>query len=241
MHRQISLLKGVVVLFLLGTTLVAVAQRSAPSTVRVPICVKGNGQLRMLIDDNATCGPSEELMEWMVGGAVTDITPGRGLIGSREDGEVQLELDPSVIQGCGSCAGGKVFAGFNDGPGDIPTGTGVEQHGDPLPVIGSLPLQPDAYVVVAKLWVKNTSNLALLVSCRLSAGADFDWVTVTVEANDRAAMALTVVHEFSEADFQPVAVVGCKDAALEAGTEWNDLKIIATQVSDIANVFLGGS
>lgn len=81
MQRKISLIKVAVALLLLGTAIVAVAQRTGPFGTVVPICVKHNGQLRMLIG-NGTCGPSEQMMEWVVGSEVTDITVGRGLIGS---------------------------------------------------------------------------------------------------------------------------------------------------------------
>jgi len=237
MYQKISLIKVVIMLLLLGPTLVAVAQRAGPSGTTVPICVKRNGQLRMLVGDG-TCGPSEQQMDWVVGGEVTDITLGRGLIGSREDGEVQLELDPAVIQSCGTCAGGKVFAGFDDGPGTTPQGADAPNHGDPLPGISFLPVPAGKYVVQAKLWVSNTLDARLFVRCKLSAGVDFDWVEVTVRERDSAALALTVVHEF---DTDDGVVVGCSDNALGSGTEWNDLKITATEVSDLSNVFLGGS
>lgn len=238
MQQKISLIKVIVVLLILGAALAAVAQRAGPSGTVVPVCVKGNGQLRMLTRDAATCRPPEQMMDWVVGGEVTDITLGRGLIGSREDGEVQLELDPSVIQSCGSCASGKVFAGFDDGPGSTPAGADAPTHGDPLPVIRFLPVPAGKYVVQAKLWVSNTLDARLFVRCKLSAGVDFDWVEVTVRECDSAALALTVVHEF---DADNHVTVGCSDNALGSGTEWNDLKLIAIEAASLSNVFLGGS
>jgi len=47
-----------------------------------------------------------------------------------------------------------------------------------------------------------------------------------------------MVHEFRDPDLK--ALVGCSDNQLGSGTEWNDLKITAVEVSDISNLFLGG-
>lgn len=66
-------------LLTLGTTVVLVAQRASPSVTSVPVCIKGNGQVRVPIGAGATCATSEQRTDWVVGGAVTDITPGPGL------------------------------------------------------------------------------------------------------------------------------------------------------------------
>jgi hypothetical protein len=52
---------------LLGTTSLALAQLEQPSDGAVTICVKGNGQLRMLIRGETACQPGERQMEWDVG------------------------------------------------------------------------------------------------------------------------------------------------------------------------------
>ena len=107
-------------LLLLGAT-IAVTQRSQPSVSRAIVCVKENGQLRMLTGSaTEACDASERLVEWVVGGEVTDIRAGQGLVGTREGGAINLALDPSVLETCSSCRGGRVFAGFDDGPRNMP-------------------------------------------------------------------------------------------------------------------------
>jgi hypothetical protein len=56
---------------ILGATGVLIAQRVPPAVTSVPVCIKGNGQLRVLVEPDATCGPSELRTEWLVGGAKT--------------------------------------------------------------------------------------------------------------------------------------------------------------------------
>src|SRR5262249_56322 len=141
-----KLIGAVVALLMLGGAVIAITQRNSLPVTRVSVCVKDNGQLRMLTGNKTTCDPSEQPMDWVVGGEVTDGRAGRGLIGSREDGAVQLALDPSIIAGCAGCKGGKVFAGFNDGPGQIPNvvpGT-----------LAELNLPAGDYVIFAKLIVE---------------------------------------------------------------------------------------
>lgn len=196
---------SVVALLLLGTTIVGVTQRSTPSVTRVPICVKGNGQLRMLTGNNTACGPSEQQVDWVVGGEVTDIRAGRGLVGSREDGTVQLAIDPSIIESCRSCDGGKVFAGFNDGPGNIPS-IGLF---DELPQIAKLDLPAGDYAIFTKMTLRTTTEGGLTrhVVCRLEAGFDTDAAGAKLEPAgstdqegliNELGMTLQVVHHFDE-------------------------------------------
>ena len=158
------------VLLLLGTTIAAVTQRESPPVTRVPICVKDNGQLRMVTGNNTACGPSERLMEWVVGGQVTEIRPGQGLVGNRDDGIVNLALDPSILQNCAGC--GRIFAGFNDGPRDLPDFI----FGEELPQIAKLDLPAGNYAIFAKLVVtaKEFEDSSVtrqeLAFCQLSAG-----------------------------------------------------------------------
>lgn len=226
-------------LLLLGTAIGAINQRESPQVTRVRICVKDNGQLRLISNNHSTCGPSEQLMEWVDGDEITQIQLGEGLVGDREDGTVQLAVDPDLIQSCTSCENVRVFAGFNDGPGLTPAGADAPNHGDPLPQIGALPLPEGKYLIQAKLWIQNTSDSRLFARCKLTAGFDFDWVQVTVRERDSAALALTVVHDFDAPGGR--AIVGCSDNQLGSGTQWNDLKITALAVPDISNVFLGSN
>ena len=58
-------------LLLVGSTIAAVFQREPPRVTHVRVCVKENGQLRMLTGNNTACDPSEQPMDWTVGGQVT--------------------------------------------------------------------------------------------------------------------------------------------------------------------------
>ena len=219
----------VAALFLLGTTL-AVTQRTITSVTSVKVCVKDNGQLR--VAPGNTCDSSERLVEWVVGGEVTDIQLGQGLVGTREEGSLQLAVDPDLIQSCSNCDGARVFAGFNDGPADTPEGPFDPNHGEILPQIGALRVPTGKYLVHAKLWV-HSKNEREFVYCKLSAGSDFDWAEIIIRDRDAAVISLTMVHEVSETE--GLLVVGCSGS----GTEWQDLKISALQVSNISNTFIG--
>ena len=219
----------VAALFLIGTTF-AVTQRTVTPVTSVKVCIKDNGQLRMAIGN--TCDSSERLVDWVVGGEVTDLQLGQGLVGSREDGTIQLAVDPRLVESCGSCSGGRVYAGFDDGPGDTPEGPFDPNHGEILPQIGALRVPTGKYLVHAKLWV-HSKNEREFVYCKLSAGSDFDWAEIIIRDRDAAVISLTMVHEVTEAE--GLLVVGCSGS----GTEWQDLKISALQVSNISNTFIG--
>ena len=147
-HRTFAKLAvAVATLLLLGATVAAVMQRTPTNVTRVPVCIKNNGQLRVLVDAQTVCGPSERQMEWVIDGEVTNIQLGHGLVGRREDGTVHLALDPSIIQGCSSCAGGRVFAGFDDGPRDLQNLV----LGEDLPQIAKLDPPAGSYAIFAKL------------------------------------------------------------------------------------------
>lgn len=236
--------------FLLGTTIAGVAQRQDSPVTRVPICVKDNGQLRMLVGNNTACDPSERQMEWVVGGEVTDIQLGQGLVGSREDGAVQLAVDPSIIAGCTGCRGGKVFAGFNDGPTMFPRNLLFQ-------TIGELNLPAGDYVIFAKLTFEAlqdpVANIRTHLTCRLSAGIDFDEAAVVLEqehtegfssdGSNVMGLNLQVVHSFSASG--SVVLKGKFELPPSFGVDppvrFRNLKIMAIEASDISNVFLGGN
>jgi hypothetical protein len=236
-------------LLVLGTTILALTQRESVPVTRVHLCVKDNGQLRMT-DNTTPCDPSEQRREWVVGGQVTEIRPGQGLVSNREDGIVNLALDPSILQSCAGC--GRIFAGFNDGPGGIPNFV----FGEELPQIAKLDLPAGNYAIFAKLVVtaKEVQDLSVtrkeLVLCQLSAGNDFDRSSALLEVhderpilaftNDEVVLTLQVVHRFAEPG---EAVLRCSKGpfAGEALMEYKNLKLIATEASSISNVFLGGN
>jgi hypothetical protein len=193
-----------------------------------------------------------------VGGQVTDIRIGQGLVGNRDDGVVNLALDPSLLQTCAGC--GKIFAGFNDGPGDVFGAFGDQLV--PASFLGSLTLPPGDFAIFAKLTVRNVDNIddqSHPVRCRLIAGADFDEARVVVEdEQDRngngvpdrdgatsLVMHLMVVHTFNESggasffcvDGTP-ANAGAGIPATDGDVKYENLKIIAVEAGSISNVFL---
>jgi hypothetical protein len=237
-----------VALLILVTTIAAVTQRESPPVTRVRVCVKDNGQLRMVTGNNTACDPSEQPMDWVVGGEVTDIQVGQGLVGSREQGVVNLALDPSILQSCAGC--GRIIAGFDDGPRDMPRFT----FGEELPQIAKLNLPAGNYAIFAKLVVSakdfegppiTRKELAL---CKLTAGSDFDSSNALLEVeddrptidsiNDEVVLTLEVVHRFAEPG---EAVLRCSKGPFsgDGPMELKNLKIIAIEAASISNVFLG--
>ena len=239
-----------VALLLLGTTIAAVTQRESPPVTRVRVCVKDNGQMRMVTSNNTACDPSEQPMDWVVGGQVTEIRPGQGLVGNREDGIVNLALDPSILQSCAGC--GRIFAGFNDGPHDLPNFV----FGEEVPQIAKLDLPAGNYAIFAKLVVtakeieESSITRKEFVVCRLDAGNDFDRSNALLEVqddrpilaftNDEVVLTLEVVHRFAEPG---EAVLRCSKGAFagSADMEFSNLKMIAVESANISNVFLGGN
>jgi hypothetical protein len=244
---------SVAALVLLGAS-IADTQPS-PSVTRATVCVNSNGQLRMPASSATGCGPSERLVRWVVDGDVNDVRVGTGLVASREGGLVNLALDPSVL-GCESCNFGKVFAGFNDGPGQIPMG---EPPVHEPQQIAELNLPEGDYAIFAKVLLANHETAVdALVRCRLSAGADSDEADVVLENTQqgggqmwgeasREVMTLQVVHRFDTAG---VVALSCADGfslpellggqAFDAPAQFTHLKIIAMKASSISNVVLGG-
>jgi hypothetical protein len=218
-----------------GTTFLALAQRWSATVTRV--CVKPNGLVRVVTDRNPACTAREQPLDWVVGGEVTDIAVGEGLVESRLEGRVELALDPSLLEACTACRGGGVFAGFNDGPGTIPP-----QADETL---AELDLPAGSYAIFAKITLQNTDDVPTFdtneVRCRLAAEADFDEAASTIERahtglDDPAdTLGLQVVHHF------PVpgsVILTCNAVDLFDEVIYRDLKITAIEVSRISNVIL---
>ena len=239
-----------VALLFLATTITALTQSASSSATRVHLCVKDNGQLRMTAI-GSSCDPSERLTEWIVGGQVTEIQLGQGLIGNRDDGTVSLALDPSIFQSCIGC--GKIIAGFNDGPFELPRFNFEEGE---IPQIAKLALPAGNYAISAKLVVEakqgeeTSTTRKELAICRLSAGNDFDHSSalleveddrpIQVSTNDEVVLTLEVVHRFAEAG---EAILGCSKGPLAGSPpmEVRNLKIVAIEGGSISNSFLGGN
>jgi hypothetical protein len=246
-------------LLLLGATAVGLTQRSSVDVTRAAVCVKDNGQMRMLVG-STTCDPSERLVEWVVGGEVTAVQTGQGLIGTRDGGTVQLAIDPALVG-----TGGSVFAGFNDGPGDINGNANQLAAADR---IGRLDLPAGNFVILAKMILRNldsNDDRSHPVRCKLvtfeqnTTTFDFDEATVVVEdeqdRNDNGVpdrdgasslvMSLMVVGRLAEPGG---AALFCADGTppneefgipgSDGDVKYEDLKIIAIKTSSISNVFL---
>ncbi|HEX7296513.1 MAG TPA: hypothetical protein VF251_12210 [Pyrinomonadaceae bacterium] len=236
-------------LLLLTTTIAALTQSTSFSGTRVQLCVKDNGQLRMTATGTA-CDHSEQPTEWVVGGQVTEIQLGQGLIGNRDNGTMSLALDTSIFQSCIGC--GKIIAGFNDGPFELPQ---FNVEGD-LPEIAKLELPAGNYAISAKLVVEAKQGEEFPISrkefatCRLNAGNDFDESSalleveddrpIQVSTNDQVVLSLQVVHRFAEAG---EAVLRCSKGAFAGNPpmEVSNIKIVAIEGSSVSNTFLGGN
>jgi len=222
-----TLLLAIAAPVMLGAAVVLVARQTSSATT-VPVCIKSNGQVRVLIGANTICDSSEERANWVVGGELTEITLGQGLTGSRQGGTLQLAVAPSLVER------GRVFAGFNDGPGTIPA---------ELATIAELDVPAGDYSIFAKLTAENdvTGVGPTRVECRLGAGADFDAAGVVVEAallpfvGYLDTLNLNVVHHFSAPG---TVTLACQTFGFVQGARYSNLKIIAIETSRISNVFL---
>lgn len=234
-----------VVLLTVVTTIAALTQSASLAGTRVQLCVKDNGQLRMTT--TGTCDTAERLTEWVVGGQVTEIQLGQGLVGNRENGTMSLALDPSIFQSCIGC--GKIIGGFNDGPFELPR---FNFEGD-IPQIAKLELPAGNYAISAKLVVEAKQGEELPISekefavCRLYAGNDFDESRALLEVeddrpievftNDEVVLSLQVVHRFAETGN---AILRCSKGAFSGSSpmEVRNLKIVAVEGASISNSFL---
>lgn len=230
----------------LSASALALAARSDREATTATVCVKPNGELRLQTERSPACTGSERASQWVVGGEVTAVEAGPGLVGGGAEGPVALAVDPGLIE---SAQGPKIFAGFDDGPHPIP-------HGDVVsttPVeIERLELPAGVYAIVAKLTLARDGfgKEFSTVRCRLEAGADFDKSHVsmeglnfggsgpqTQEGTTRLGMALEVVHRLT--DPGPV-VLSCVDVSFYASSQvtYEDLKIVAIRGSTLSNVYL---
>ena len=201
----------------------------------MPVCVKANGQLRVLMGASTVCDTSEQRVNWVVGGEVTDITPGEGLTASRQGGAVQLAVSPTLLQK------DRIFSGFNDGPVALPPESGQTD-------IATLDLPAGHFAIFAKLMVVNDrfdddENGRDRVICKLHALPDFDGAETLVLENgfifreayggadpasrSRLQHAWQRDPELLRRRLQPGSCVS------------RDLKITAIEASSISNVFLG--
>ena len=232
-----SLIAIAILLAVAGTALAVAQQRASTS---VPVCIKSNGQVRVLIGPTAACDASEQRTDWVIGGEITDITLGQGLIGSRENGIVQLGIDPQLLQACTGCRGGRIFSGFHDGPVALPSGFPAE--------IARLHLPAGNFAITAKLTITNTLDEGFddRAQCTLRADADFDQAELVLSEdvrtvihhpyNDAAGLTMQVVHHFAA----PGSVaLSCYEQDFEPDLSFRDLKIVAIEGSSISNVFLG--
>lgn len=217
---------------LLGATHIVVARQTPSALNSVPVCIKSNGQLRVLVAAGASCDSSERRADWVVGGELIEIALGHGLIGGRQGGTFQLAINPAVVEK-------GIFSGFNDGPVTLPTGFPQE--------IARLDLPAGYFTIFAKMTVTNTLDAGFddRVLCRLSAEADFDEAELVLPENVRtvivhpynaaAGLTMQLVHRFTT----PGSVIlTCFEQDSEPDLSYRDLKITAIEASTLSNVFL---
>jgi hypothetical protein len=227
----------------LGSVAWAATGADLPATATV--CIKPNGQLRALTAASPACVAPEEATEWTVHG-VKAITAGAGLVGRDDGGLVQLQVDPGLVENANS---GKIVAGFDDGPHEVP---------DELTPIAQLPLQPGNYAIFAKLVFSSPpgagADTIADVTCKLFAGADVDQASVVLEPWDAeralsgegtsvVGQTLEVVHRF---DAPSRALLWCGDkttfppfGSVDGRVVYQHLKIVAIRGSSLSNTFVG--
>jgi hypothetical protein len=214
-----------------------------PTTTTV--CIKPNGQLRAVTPASPACVAPEVATDWTVNG-VKAITAGEGLVGRDNGGLVQLAVDPGLVESANS---GKLVAGFDDGPHEVP---------NELAPIAQLPLPAGNYAIFAKLVFRSPpgagADTIADVTCKLFAGADVDQASVVLEPFDvdRAlsgegtsvvGQSLEVVHRF---DAPSRALLFCSDetsfppfGSVDGHVLYEDLKMIAVRGSSFSNTFIG--
>jgi hypothetical protein len=206
--------------------------RDASSGATVDVCIKPNGQLRV-VTPSSPCAEPEQLDQWTVNGT-KDVQTGAGLLGRSNGGIVSLQVDPDLIA---KASAGGIVAGFDDGPGFV---RGITR---------TLTLPAGAYAIFAKLTLTSGPAGAAgsaTVLCRLQAGADFDESRASVpgqstpDETKTLGMALEVAHRFTE---QGAAVLscespvppGCPELCFDFGHMFEDLKIVAVRASSLSN------
>ena len=209
---------------------------AARSDHHVDVCGhRSNGNLRMLSEEDTGCTSSEQTMEWVVGGEVSSVSAGAGLVGGGEDGDVTLAVDPALLQ-----TDDRIVAGFA-GPGDLPPTI------DPSP-IASLAVPAGDFAIFAKVGLTNPGSdddddSSLKVRCRLEAGGDTDEsgaelmpgnVPPVSNNVDRTTIPLEIVHRF---DRSGVVVLAC--GGDRPGGVFHSVKIIAHEGNLLSNGPLG--
>jgi len=184
-----------------------------------------------------------------VGGDITGVGAGSGLAGGGSSGDVTLSVNFGQVQqritgSCGSTASITAVAanGTVTCNGDDPVVISTYDDGPIYPnndlgSVGSLSVPAGNYLVIAKGWAQGTGTNVTgdwWVRCHLTAGVDFDRISVAGEDDQELGpMTLTVVHTFS-APGQIVML--CQDGANVFGnSQINDLKITAIRVPFLSN------
>jgi hypothetical protein len=104
--------------------------------------------------------------------------------------------------------------------------------------MGSLPVSPFAWAVVATAYVTNESNKTGLLTCTLGAGADFDLLTgqavTAVAPHRRSPIVLSMVHDFGAS--KGAVRLRCRSAS--APLKLSSIRIIATRAAFFSNAQL---
>ena len=190
---------------------------------------KSGGALRVVDATVTNCKTAETSLTWNQAGVPGQPGP-QGTSGATGPQGPQGEPGP----------GTDVFAGFYDGPVDLPLFTTPFV---PVP-IAQLQLPAGKYVITASVDVNNLFPTADdAATCELHAGADFDRGSPTLTAPNpssgiafsAARVSLIVVHQF---DAPGVAEMRCGHLSATEPGQWRFLKIVAIRVTNLSNGLL---
>jgi hypothetical protein len=258
MRTQTIITVAVGALVALGLAAYAVAAREATTVASYSGCLK-NGKIESVaVGDTplAPCGQGQPQVQ-LGGGDITSVHARPSLLGGGENGDLELGVDPTVVQNrvsgdcsgtpllpldasisaihqdgsvtCNTDDGAAVIAGFADGPGDLPTGPTFQR-------IARLPLSQGKYAIFAMLGIRAGGSFGgFYARCELTAESDFDQAELDVsgflvsDTTHFGRMSLNVVHAFTEPG---TAFLAC---TTPTGGQWRFLKITAIRVASLSN------
>jgi hypothetical protein len=117
------------------------------------------------------------------------------------------------------------------GSADVPDST-VNQVPTGTPIVTLSDLPPGAYVIMAKLWIRNGSGTGYPIRCILQTGEDFDITETRVDAGNVTDMVLNVVRIYGSTG---QVTLRCADDGIIAATA-HYAKVTAIRVGEVRNL-----